>query len=495
MTATNKTIILVREPGVDLPEAYIRKVLTACPNGGGYSVQSKNDKGEPELITDNMNTAPTLDDVQELLKGYSSHRILLAFNKLEKTDEKFLQPYHVAIDGDDILLSFGIDGTFPAMIEAGSTEESLFAQRVMFPNIQKLIKFSGGDQDKFLAELRDPTFVEMVMSRIGDRGAFCFLLPTGEPIWLGKNTLGSTFPWGQVSDTLGYTETPAAATSAVTNKKAGWWGKSKGPSVPVAQEPAPAAPEKPAAPPPTEVPKNDPKPAAQPDTKVNPPPATPTEAPATPPPGHWEAVPKGINRDQRKKLIRRVTNCGPVLPENWDKDPFYYWVAEYPQNAKLVGLARKAQVMKAETAAASAPSPKSGKEIAAQRDQGDPLMLNKDELTAIEEHILRVLGKISKTPPDLLANQKAEEKYAKFSQQFGVKPELLHNWTPADIRLLGPKGLFHYALELRRNDINAAAGASPAEVQNNATEALKAPATSSAPASTIKGWGKKPKAA
>src|SRR6185503_10452692 len=182
--STNKTIIFVREPGVDVPEAYLRKVLAACPSGGGYSIQSKDKDGNPELITDNMDVAVQLSDVQDLLKSAVSHRVLFAFNKLEKVDEKFLQPYHVALDGDDVLLSFAIDGHFPTMVEAGSTEESLLAQRVMFPNIQKIIKYSAGDLDKFLAELRDPTFVDMVMSRIGDRGAFCFLPPVGDAIWL-----------------------------------------------------------------------------------------------------------------------------------------------------------------------------------------------------------------------------------------------------------------------------------------------------------------------
>lgn len=489
----NKTILIVREPNVEVPEVYLRKVIAACPNGGGYAVQSKNDKGEPELITDNDDTGADIEGIQEFLKQYASHRILMAFNKLEKVDEKFLQPYHVAIDGDDVLLSFGIDGHFPTMIEAGSTEESLLAQRVMFPNLQKFIKYSAGDLGKFLAELRDSTFIELVMSRIGDRGAFCFLPPVGEPIWLGKNTLGSTFPWGQTSNTLGYTETPVVATSTKEVKK-GWWGKGKGPEVPVAQG---AMPEKPATPPPTEIPRADPTPVKQPDTKINPPPTEPSVAPTTPPPAHREQVPKGINRDQRKKLIRRVTNCGAVLPEGWDKDPFFYWVFDYPKNETLVALAHKSATMKAESASAATPSPRSGADIARTRDQGDPLMLTKDELTAIEEHILRALGKISKTPPDLLANQKAEEKYVKFSQQFNVDLKLLHNWTPADIRLLGPKGLFHYVLELRRNDINASAGASPTEVQKDATEALKAEApTSSATAPVTKShWGKKTKAA
>ena len=363
---TNKTIIILREPNVQPPEAYLRKVLAACPNGGGYSVQSKDDKGQPELITDNMDVAPSLDDVQELLKAYSSHRILLAFSKLDKVDEKFLQPFHVALDGDDVLLSFGIDGTFPTMIEAGSTEESLLAQRVMFPNIQKLIKYSAGDLDKFLAELRDPTFVDMVMSRIGDRGAFCFLPPIGEAIWLGKNTLGSTFPWGQTSDTLGYTETPVQAQAAKADVKKGWWGKNKGPEVPVAQGDSPA-PAEPVAPPPGPGPVNLPAPA-QPDTRI-------VAPPAEPPKGKWEAIPKGLSKDQRKKMIRRVTNCGSVLPDKWNEDPFYYFVPEYAQDEQLKRLAEGPKDMRA-----AGPAPASGHEVRELREETAIFMMSKDEL-------------------------------------------------------------------------------------------------------------------
>lgn len=487
MSPVNKTILFVREPNVDVPEAYLRKVLAACPSGGGYSIQSQDKDGNPELITDNMDTGVPLSDVQDLLKSAASHRVLFAFNKLEKVKEEFLQPYHVAIDGDDILLSFGIDGTFPTMIEAGHTEESLLAQRVMFPNIQKLIKFSAGDLDKFIAELRDPTFVDMVMSRVGDRGAFCFLPPVGEPIWLGKNTLGSTFPWGQTSDTLGYTETATSATPAKADVKKGWWGKSKGPELPVAQEAAPTVPAEPAAPPPGPI--NLPK--VEPDTKVTPPPVTPTvidpntQAPA----GHWEVVPKGLSKDQRKKLIRRVTNCGSVLPDNWNTDPFAYWVVDYPKDERLKALAaQKREEPKDMRAPEPRPvAPKSGGEV-------DVLMMSKEERDGIETHILNVLGYNAKHITTPLEIQKLESIHPPFSSEFGLKFETMNGWTPKQLRLLGSKGLIHYALEARRRLINTAAGSPPVE-QPGDTAQLELPVDSSAAPTQKKGYWGKPKAA
>lgn len=478
---SNKTIILLREPNVQPPEAYLRKVLAECPNGGGYSVQSKDDKGQPELITDNMDVAPTLDDVQDLLKGYASHRVLLAFNKLDKVDDKFLQPFHVALDGDDVLMSFAIDGHFPSMVEAGSTEESLLAQRVMFPNIQKLIKYSAGDLDKFLAELRDPTFVDMVMSRIGDRGAFCFLPPVGEAIWLGKNTLGSTFTWGQTSDTLGHTETPAQGAAKADVKK-GWWGKSKGPEVPVVKaESLPAA--EPAAPSPG--PLNVPA-APQPDTRITPP-APPTEAPK----GKWEAIPRGLSKDQRKKMIRRVTNCGSVLPDKWADDPFYYFVPEYPQDERLKQLAGEPRDMRA-----NEPAPSSGHEVRDLREETAVFMMTKEELSETEAIILKIMDRQGKDIPNPLEAQKREAKYPKFSDKFGLKIEQTHQWDARDLRLLSPKALFHYALELRRRDIeHSSVGTVNTEVVNDRPADKQVQASSSATAPAKGFWGKKPKAA
>lgn len=479
----NKTIIIVREPNVDVPEAYLRKVLAACPSGGGYAIQSTHKDGHSELITDNMDTAVQLSDVQDLLKSAASHRILLAFNKLEKVDVKFLQPFHVAIDGDDVLLSFGIDGHFPTMVEAGTTEESLLAHRVMFPNIQQLIKLSGGDLDRFIAELRGPIFTEMAMSRIGDRGAYCFFPPEGEPIWLGKNKAGSVFPWGQTSDTLGYTEVPATvATAAAAGKKKGWWGVGKGPEVPVAQVPVTKATTEPAAPPPVLL--N--LPADKPDTKINPPAATPAEAappPSTPPKGEWAKIPQGLSKDQRKKMIRRVTNCGSVLPDDWNKDPFWYWVAEYPKDEKLVQLA-KANAGEPKDMRSKEPpkavSPSRGSEV-------DVLMMSKEERDGIETHILNVLGYNAKHITMPIEIQKMESVYPPFSKEFGLDFETMNGWTPKQLRLLGSKGLIHYALEARRKLIELkSAGSTSVE------DAAPAATSSAASATPSKGvWGKR----
>jgi hypothetical protein len=359
------------------------------------------------------------------------------------------------------------------MVEAGWTEEALLAQRVMFPNLQKLIKFSGGDLDKFVAELRDPAFVEMVMSRIGDRGEFCFLPPVGDPIWLGKNKAGSTFPWGRTSDTLGYTEAAASPEATAKDVKKGWWGKSKGPEVPVAQaDVKPAAEPAALSPTPGPGPVNIPE-VPVPDTRIVAP--LPTE----PPKGKWETIPKGLSRDQRKKLIRRVTNCGQVLPDNWDKDPFHYFVAEYLQDEGLKRLAEPKDMK------STAPSPSSGSEVRELREETAMFVMSKEELSETEAAILKIMDRQGKEVPNPLEAQKRESKYPTFSSKFGIKLDDIHQWDARDLKLLSPKAMFHLTLELRRRDIERATSAVPLK-----SVETPAPAASSAAPTTKGFWGK-----
>ena len=146
----NTTIIINRNPDSDIPEDYLRKVLGECNSCGGYAVQTK-DGG---LVSDTMDTGVQLDAVQELLKGYASDRVLLVFSKLEKVKDEFLQPFNLmSPDGETPLLSFALEGDFPSLAEAGITPEANFAKKVLLPNLNKFLKYSDGDFDKFMAEL------------------------------------------------------------------------------------------------------------------------------------------------------------------------------------------------------------------------------------------------------------------------------------------------------------------------------------------------------
>lgn len=460
--ATNFFTTILRYPEKDVPEDYLRKVLAVNTSCGGYALQTKNEKGEPHLISDTMDTAVELGAVQELLSKYPDGHILLTFGKVDKV-EGDLQPANLEVEGFPYpLLSFALEGDFPSMVEAGLSEEAKFAKTVIFPNLNKFLKYSGGDLDKFIAELKDPTFTDSLMARIGDRGTFCFLPPVGDPIWLGKNKLGSAFPWGMVSHTYGYAEKPMAAPAAKEEvKKSGWWGapKAKGPSVPVAEEKVetkPAVQE----PPVPEVPQHVEAPP-KPDTKITPPPATPAEPPKEAPKGSWQQVPTGLSKDNRKKFIRRVTNCGANLPDKWNVDPFWYFQPEYEQAPvdlnRLKEKFEKKDEGPKDMRSSEPPKkvegsyPQRGSDVA----EVSAMVLSADEKSSAETAMLGIFdrqGKNIPSPTDILNMVKS---YPTFTKQFGIKMEQIHSWLPADLEAFAKKegkAFFHLTLELIRRD-------------------------------------------
>jgi len=468
---SEKTVIIVREPNKDIPEQYIRSVVATFNSCGGYAIQAMKD-AQPVLITDRSDTGASLDQVAELLKAYTDHRILLTFSKLDKVEEKFLQPFDLTMEGReaDVLMSYGIEGEFPTLVEAGITPEANFAKKIMQPNLNKFVKYSGGNLAKFLDEIKDPTFVDQIMVRIGERGVYCFFPPVGDPIWLGKNTLGSVFPWGAVSNTLGYKEEApkASGQSDVKSVKPdagkGWFNykdtKASGPALPVDPPPVET---KPAAPP--ELP-----PATQPDTKIDAPPAPLNDPQRTdlskvpPPAGHWEYIPTGLSYKDRKNLVKRMTQCGHSMPEGWDQPNFRYWVVDYPSKAQNLPelKERLEQQQKDKTPKDmrdSAPRPvvpvKSGGQIAA---EANLMVLTKDEKDRSNATILRITDRQGKDIPSPIDIQKAESKYPQWSLQFGVDSKRPDAWLPEDLAQYmqeNGKGGFHMLLEYRRRAINA----------------------------------------
>lgn len=450
MSKGNNTTIIERFPDQPISEPYLRKILSEHPSCGGYAVQGKTPTGAPVIISDRMDIGVELEAVQQLLKGYPSNRILFTFSKLDKVTETVMQPFDLTIEGkpEDVLMAFALDGDFVNVKgEEETTQAAMLSKTFLIPVMRKFIQFSGGDLSKFLAELKDPTFVDSILARVGERGEYCFLPPVGDAIWWGKNKLGSTFPWGRVSNTFGYTEDATAKTEKTetkADKRKGWWNT--GPDLPVASEEPETKPMIPNEPPP--VPLD--IPADKPDTKIDAPPATPTPSDqpkedlskVPPPTGHWEVVPNNMSKKDRKSYIRRMTNCGSVLPEGYDRPDFKVWVVDYPKPARdLRELADKMQVpgpigqqqqpKDMRDPNGPRPAPAKGSETTAA--EASAMILSVDEKSRAESSILKIMDRQGKTIPSPLEIQKAVAKYPRFTKTMGVDLARVRQWLPEDL--------------------------------------------------------------
>lgn len=452
----NFTTIIERYPNKAIPEAYLRAVLKARPSAGGYAIQAI-ENGVPILVVDHMDVGVELEAVQELLSTpeYMASHAILAFHQFEKTgQEDNFQPYPYVVDGDAVDLAFGIEGDFPTMLDGDTHPETKLSKTVIIPNLNKFRKFSAGDLKAFMAELNDPTFKDMIGARIANRGYLCFLPPIGESIWISKEKFGSSFPWGRVSNTHGYVETPA--TVVVSEKRTGWFSKNKGPVLPVAQEgTSPPAESRP--------------PLGLPDktgdTRIdNTPPAAPT--PAVPPQpegtvvdlpggltGIWKTIP-AMSKKDRKAAIRRVTNCGNNLPEGSEEVNWTYLEVQYPGRASsLPELKERLEQEKnkpvADAGTKLSGAPTRGSEIV---HEANIMILTVEEKSAAETTLLKMMDRQGKEIPSLLELQKMESKYPKFTGQFGTSITQIGNALPEDVATFfkeNGKASFHLYLETR----------------------------------------------
>lgn len=463
MSKENHTTLVHRYPDKVIPEDYLRRLIKERPSAGGYAVQTM-ENGNPSLVTDHNDVGADLEGLQLFLKGYDKSHILMAFHKFAKVLDADIQPYDYVVDGDIVDLAFGVEGSFPLSAESGITEETNLSKRVIIPNLNKFRKFAAGDLEAFMKELRDPTFIDMMMARIGDRGTFCFFPPIGDPVMFGKNKLGSSYPWGQVSNTHDYVEVPATVSESQV-VKVGWFTKKKGPDLPVnTGEPVkvPAQPDPPI------------EPGKTPDTKIDAPPAPPGSTPQQPEgtvvdlgnglKGTWKTVPMNMSNNDRKHMVKRVTQCGNNMPPNWKDPGFTYLEIDYGSNPKTLEALRDKLVADAGTKLA--PAPTRGSEVV---HEANVMILTAEEKSAAESGLLKMMDRQGKEIPTPLELQKMETKYPKFASQFGMEVSRINGALPEDIKVFAMengKAFFHLYLEtrglLREAEAKLAAGTTKA---------------------------------
>jgi hypothetical protein len=165
-----------------------------------------------------------------------------------------------------------------------------------------------------------------------------------------------------------------------------------------------------------------------------------------------KTVPPGMNTKDRKKFIRRVTNCGSQLPEGWDKPGFTYWEIDYPKTGPDLEQLQKKFNSGPKDMKADAPRPAPAKGSETEASEAHLMVLSKEEASAAEGAILKIMDRQGKEIPSPLDIQKAVSKYPAFSKKFGVGYEQMLSWHPKDVAEFlksSPKAGFHWLLEVQ----------------------------------------------
>lgn len=303
-------VIVVREKDSAIPQPFLEAVFKQSLTHMSLAAFTGNDD-EP-LVLDQMafdadNVPPTVEEVLATDKDMKDVVMVYRFANTEGLNETDVQPYTVLVDKEDnpTVLMF-LSGDFNSYAEPASTysEEYMASNKYIIPKLKKIFANVGQDLDKFYGELNDPMTKTELTNCITGSGAITLLVQGHTLMTFDKQSGGSQFPWGWVSDPYGYTETPpkAAAPEPKPVKQAvkSMFGQRKGLSKPIAST-EPVTQPKPA----TAVP----APPAQPDNKEGPKEPSETEHKLVEPP-------PGVHGDAKRRWFN--DNC-LFVPNNWYK--------------------------------------------------------------------------------------------------------------------------------------------------------------------------------
>lgn len=201
----NKTVII--------PDAYWNKVLETKPIAFGMALV-ENGTLQSFKVNDVVPDLKVIQEAQESFKDYST-----AFSFIGSAGsptEEDMSPYIILtkqLDGKDTpLLMAMLDGDFNAYAKSGSTHppEFFLANGELREEISYIYnKIAGGNIDKLMGELDDPTVKKRLINMSVPHGTILLLANTGEFKVLDKDDKSKKFDGWWTSDTLGYTEATA----------------------------------------------------------------------------------------------------------------------------------------------------------------------------------------------------------------------------------------------------------------------------------------------
>lgn len=213
---TPEITIVHKLPKQIVAEDYLKIVLRERPTAFGFAAR-EGDK----IVIENSAKSLMMNEINELQKAFHNDHLLMAFMKADKNEVVLpddVPPFVVSNGKEDdqlkIFLATMYEGNFvkyKGMDGKHSPEYCVFDAEV-YPKLLQLFKDCGKDWNKFGDELRTDGKLHKTLGNYFDkRGAFAFMLPTGDPIFFGENDLGGQYDWGNTTNAHGYKVAVASA--------------------------------------------------------------------------------------------------------------------------------------------------------------------------------------------------------------------------------------------------------------------------------------------
>ncbi len=193
-------VIIRRKAGQSIPEDF----LSLCPTKVfGISLVDKNKLETPH------GTDFTLEALRATENDFKDVAFTLFLSDADKaTDLNDVSPYDlIGNDDDEPLLSVHIAGEFPGFAKEKSSRSPAYHLAAFIAEYCETV-FDAVDKDlgKLMNKISEDKFKDKIKMNAVSHGALMFVAQNGACVTITQGDTAKEFPWGWVSDTLGYTE-------------------------------------------------------------------------------------------------------------------------------------------------------------------------------------------------------------------------------------------------------------------------------------------------
>lgn len=224
----SRSLIIERKPGGVIPQAYIEKVLAKYNVAMGFAAQSDGSLYVQQLDGTAVDLADAVKSLHE--SEFKDDAWYLWFtDNIEQHSEDSIQPFKLITEGEgedeDVIIAAITSGEFEEFKRDEGTNDFNMAAEYLYPRINALYEQSGKDLTKTLTLMDVATCrAEIRKMALVPSGGIKLIPKEGAVLsFTEKMEGGMDFPWGSVSDNLGYTE--GAVVTAAPSKKSNPFAK------------------------------------------------------------------------------------------------------------------------------------------------------------------------------------------------------------------------------------------------------------------------------
>ena len=215
-----KGTIIKRAKGQEIPEGFLDKIFSELkPNAYAYIISMDDEVLYQSEYKENLSKT----DIVNLLRGHEDEIMLLLEHHGGDPGEN-LQPFQPDLLAQDvekgdgkkdtcIYLAAVVEGDFSNFHRDKSTRPDAYfmVENVVRPRVDQLIDVCDGDTDKIAEQLRKEIIAKEFRDTPKTTGAIGIACSDGSFILYAREGQFTNFPWGQVSNTYGYTTPTATA--------------------------------------------------------------------------------------------------------------------------------------------------------------------------------------------------------------------------------------------------------------------------------------------